>query len=237
VILSLENGALAKAGVPRPRRRGGPWLAGLVSLTAHLMLGAALFLRLPSAAPAAPGPPMIFVSLAAPVSPPRPERETPKTAPKPQPREPRALAPSPPIRPRPLPFPAPETFAVVPPRPEARPAAQQGAPPTLTAPPAPRVASNAPDSWQGRVLAHLDKHRRYPASALIRRQQGVVYVRFTVDRQGKVLSARLEASSGFPMLDREAVSLPKRATPLPKPPETVPGEIIELVVPVEFAVP
>ena len=128
-------------------------------------------------------------------------------------------------------------LAVAPPRPEPRPPQVQGAPPAITAPPAPKVSSNAPDSWQGRVLAHLDKHRRYPAAALARRQQGVVFVRFTLDRQGRVLSARLEAPSGFAMLDREAAGLPKRASPVPKPPESVPGEVIELVVPVEFTTP
>ncbi|MPT49375.1 MAG: energy transducer TonB, partial [Sphingobium sp.] len=48
------------------------------------------------------------------------------------------------------------------------------------------------------------------------------------------LSVRLERSSGFRSLDDEAVALPKRASPLPKPPEDVKGDTIELVVPVEF---
>lgn len=61
------------------------------------------------------------------------------------------------------------------------------------------------------------------------------YIRFVMDRAGKVLSSRLERSSGFPDLDREAVALPKRAQPLPKPPNDKPGDTIELVVPVEFS--
>jgi protein TonB len=70
--------------------------------------------------------------------------------------------------------------------------------------------------------------------AMARRQQGVPYIRFVMDRDGKVLSSRLERSSGFPDLDREAVSLPKRASPLPKPPDNKRGDTLELVVPVEF---
>lgn len=55
-----------------------------------------------------------------------------------------------------------------------------------------------------------------------------------MNRDGKVLSVTLERSSGFGILDDEALALPKRAQPLPKPPEDLPGQTIELVVPVEF---
>lgn len=70
--------------------------------------------------------------------------------------------------------------------------------------------------------------------AMARHEQGVPWIRFVIDRQGRVLSASLERSSGVPDLDREALALPKRAQPLPKPPEDRPGETLELVVPVEF---
>lgn len=108
------------------------------------------------------------------------------------------------------------------------------APRTLPAPPAPQAANHAPDTWEGKLLAQLAKYRRYPGTAIARRQQGVPYIRFVMDRQGKVLSSRLERPSGFPDLDREAVALPKRAQPLPKPPDDRPGATLELVVPVEF---
>ncbi|MFT3967795.1 MAG: energy transducer TonB [Sphingobium sp.] len=84
------------------------------------------------------------------------------------------------------------------------------------------------------MLGALDKVKRYPREASFRRQQGVPYIRFVMDRQGRLLSVRLERSCGFRSLDEEAVSLPRRAQPLPKPPEEVKGDTIELVVPVEF---
>lgn len=111
---------------------------------------------------------------------------------------------------------------------------ETAAPRTQPAPPAPKVSGNAPDTWEGRVLARLNEHRRYPRSARAGWQQGVPYIRFVMDRDGKVVSSRLERSSGFPDLDREAVSLPKRAQPLPKPPDDKPGDTMELVVPVQF---
>jgi protein TonB len=112
---------------------------------------------------------------------------------------------------------------------------EEAAPRAITAPPAPQVSSNANDtSWQGRVLARLGQYRHYPSGAQRRHEQGVPYIRFVMDRDGKILSSRLEHSSGSPDLDREAVSLPKRAQPFPKPPAEVTGDTIELVVPVEF---
>lgn len=107
------------------------------------------------------------------------------------------------------------------------------APEAKPVPPAPQSSSATP-TWQLQVLAALNKVRRYPSGARVRRQQGVPYVRFVMDRNGQVLSSRLERSSGFRFLDTEATSLPKRAQPLPKPPEEVKGDTIELVVPIEF---
>ncbi|TCM42392.1 protein TonB [Novosphingobium sp. ST904] len=175
------------------------------------------------------------VPLASPEETPPKDKEAPRPVekqepapppPKVEPREPVAIALSPlqtpaTVTPPKLPDPAP-------PRPET------AAPETVPAPPAPQVSSNAADRWEGRVLARLNKYRRYPSGAHARRQQGVPYIRFTMDRDGRVLSTSLERSCGFPELDREAPTLAKRAQPLPRPPEDRPGDTLELVVPVEF---
>jgi len=127
-----------------------------------------------------------------------------------------------------------------PPVPAAKPLVDPGppvkdttAPESKPEPPAPQP-SNARPTWEGLVLGALNKVKRYPRDAALRRQQGVPYIRFVMNREGNVLSSRIERSSGFRPLDDEAISLPKRAQPLPKPPVEVKGEAIELVVPVEF---
>ena len=84
------------------------------------------------------------------------------------------------------------------------------------------------------MLGRLNQFKRYPREAQDRRQQGIPYIRFVMDRDGRVVSTMLERGSGYPALDREAVALPKRAQPLPKPPAEVTGSSLELVVPVEF---
>jgi len=118
-------------------------------------------------------------------------------------------------------------------RQDREPAPQTAAPPARPAPPALPPAAEQP-TWGGRVLGALDKQKRFPREAQARRLQGVPYIRFVIDRQGKVLSSILERSSGHRALDAEAVALRRRAQPLPKPPDEVPGATVELVAPVEF---
>ncbi|WP_371422643.1 TonB family protein [Tardiphaga sp.] len=137
-----------------------------------------------------------------------------------------------------LPLPA---ISTPPPSPTVKPAdpappqPDTAAPKTASAPPAPQVSSNAPDTWEGRVLARLEKFRRYPGGARSARQQGVVYIRFRINRDGHVLTSSLVRSSGFPALDQAALETLRRADPLPKIPADRPDEI-ELSVPVEFYV-
>lgn len=125
------------------------------------------------------------------------------------------------------------------------PAEATTAPPSAEAPPAPAQAAPAPGAssskashdpvtWQGALLAQLEKFKRYPSDAMADHQEGVPTVTFSMDRKGHVLSIRLTSSSGHPLLDQEAVALPKRAQPLPIPPDSVAGDPITLTVPVEF---
>jgi periplasmic protein TonB len=96
------------------------------------------------------------------------------------------------------------------------------------------LGQDGPATWQRLLLADLEAHKRYPLDARERGEQGVVYLRFAMDRHGKVLSFGLEQSSGFDALDQETLNLIQRSQPLPPPPATVTGDTIELVVPVQF---
>lgn len=128
---------------------------------------------------------------------------------------------------------------------KAPPAEATTAPPSSEAPPAPAHAAPAPGAssskashdpvtWQGALLARLEKFKRYPSDAMTDHQEGVPTVTFSMDRKGHVLSVTLAGSSGHALLDQEAVALPKRAQPLPVPPDSVQGDPITLTVPVEF---
>lgn len=199
----------------------------------------------PEATPEPPPP--------APAEPPPPEPPPPEPPPEPEPPPPEP----PPPEPEP-PEPPPKPEVVIPPKPEPPPkkierkvekprppkpkeVAQPSSPsPPVQAPTeAPVAASSAPSqsvrTWQSTLLAHLERHKRYPRMAQARREQGVAYVRFAMDREGKVIYARLERGSGYVELDEETVALVQRAQPLPPPPEGDGRGIIELVAPVRYA--
>lgn len=84
------------------------------------------------------------------------------------------------------------------------------------------------------LLAWLEQYKEYPRRAQARRQEGVVRLFIAVGRDGTVLEARIERSAGHPLLDQAALDMLKRAAPLPPPPDTIPGDRIEIIVPVHF---
>ncbi|TKT76184.1 energy transducer TonB [Aquamicrobium sp. LC103] len=94
-------------------------------------------------------------------------------------------------------------------------------------------SSVTPAKWQSRLMAHLERRKRYPSSARSRGEQGTAYVRFGIDDAGNVLSATLARSSGYPELDAEVLSLVRRASPVPAPP---PGVSKTITAPVRFSV-
>ena len=123
-------------------------------------------------------------------------------------------------------------------------APQTSAPPPVDAPvaktaAAPKQGSTQSDSrkimsWQRSVVLHLNRHKRYPARARSRGQEGEAIVRFVMDRSGQVSSVKMVRSSGSGMLDDESLELLKRAAPLPRPPPAVVGESLEFSVPIRF---
>jgi protein TonB len=77
------------------------------------------------------------------------------------------------------------------------------------------VSSLSPAGWRSLLMAHLQRRKRALSGEHGRAK---AYVRFAIDGTGKVLSANLVQSSGFGELDREAVALVHRASPVPVPP-------------------
>lgn len=123
--------------------------------------------------------------------------------------------------------------------------AQTSAPPSVQAPTGSHyaadqslagTASQTMVNWQAQVLGHLEKFKRYPRAAQRRRYEGIVRVRYAVDRLGKVLSVQLADSSGHESLDAEAVAAVQRASPLPPPPAELAGDPVTVTTPIEFLI-
>ncbi|MDE1566852.1 energy transducer TonB [Aquabacter sp. P-9] len=155
--------------------------------------------------------------------PPQPEKKLEETPPPPKPVD--KPKPKPKVSRKP---PAPATSAA--PRSDA---AQANA---MAAPTSGASASNsvAPANWRSSVMAHINRHKRYPSEARARREEGVARLRFSIDRAGKVLGASLLSSTGSATLDGEVLDMIRRASPLPAPPPEVPGGTITFTVPVNF---
>lgn len=94
-------------------------------------------------------------------------------------------------------------------------------------------SSVSPARWQSRLMAHLERRKRYPSDARSRKEQGTAFVRFQIDESGNVLSVSLSRSSGFAALDEEVVAMVRRASPVPAPP---PGASKTVVAPVQFTI-
>jgi protein TonB len=194
---------------------------------------------LPAPTPPEPAPPEPVVEpqpqpqvKPAPPPPPQPEIELPKVEPSPAPT-PAVVLPKPPPKAKPKPVERPPQAEPERPPP---PAAATVAPSPTTAPPTPTPNPAIRTSWQAEVAGWLARYKRYPRLAQEQRQEGTAYLRFTIDRQGRVLASQIEKGSGFSLLDEEVVALIQRAQPLPAPPPEVPGERIELTVPVQFSI-
>jgi periplasmic protein TonB len=94
--------------------------------------------------------------------------------------------------------------------------------------------TNAVPTWKTQIVALLERNKRYPESAQSHHQQGIAQVFFSLDRQGRVIDSRIVRSSGASVLDEEALALLRRAQPFPPPPRELPGERVDLSVPIRF---
>ena len=145
-----------------------------------------------------------------------------------------------PINPVTLPPPAPVRQPVASPAPApaaATPApaipARSSAAPSVTPGTNPRARQQEADYFS-LVSAHLNRRKTYPVEARQARQQGVVTVRFTVDRNGGVSGTSIKRSSGHDVLDQATLALLQRVAPLPRMPATMQRDSVTLSLPIDY---
>ena len=189
--------------------------------------------------PPPPAPPKVIT----PPQPPAPVEELPLpklveapkptiSVPKPVKPKPKPQPPKPQVKPEPVKEkPAEENPADTPPShtPVDKPTAPEPGPSSQ------QLAAKA--NWQGTLLAHLGKYKKYPPAAQSRGKEGLNRLRFVVDGEGKVLSYELVGRSGNADLDRATLEMIRRAEPLPKPPaEMLTNGSIEIVAPFVYSI-
>jgi periplasmic protein TonB len=87
-------------------------------------------------------------------------------------------------------------------------------------------------TWQKQLIAHLDRHKRYPSD---RPQKGAeIVVGFSLDRTGHILSMSIVKGSGDAAFDEAALAMVRRSDPVPQPPPAVADEGLNFTLPVIF---
>jgi TonB family protein len=89
-------------------------------------------------------------------------------------------------------------------------------------------------TWQKELVAHLDRHKHYPAERS--RKSAEILVSFALDRMGHVLSTAIVKGSGDAAFDQAALAMVRRSDPVPPPPPLVADEGLNFTLPVIFKV-
>ena len=113
--------------------------------------------------------------------------------------------------------------------------------------PAPLPGPNPADSIAGqgrarndyvsRVFRHLERYRVYPAVARENNQGGRVVTRVTISRDGGLVDARIDTSSGWPVIDSAELDAIRKAAPFPPVPSDMPGDPVILILRMNYDSP
>ena len=105
--------------------------------------------------------------------------------------------------------------------------------PLTTALPAAAQAARA--SYMGKLSAHLQRYKQYPATARSAGVEGVAILSFTVSQDGQVSGGHIAKSSGSAALDAETLAMLRRAQPLPRFPPEITQRSLTLNAPIRFS--
>lgn len=110
--------------------------------------------------------------------------------------------------------------------------------PVKQEPPAPTVSQadldNARSRYGDSLWGAISKHKKYPKIATMRGWQGEAIVELNLDGSGKLKSKKIIQSSGFEVLDKQALEMVEKALPFPSPPDVLRGSNFTITVPVPF---
>jgi protein TonB len=93
-------------------------------------------------------------------------------------------------------------------------------------------AQRARATWQKELIAHFNRHKRYPTNRSA--QAAEILVSFELDDAGRVLSSTIVQGSGDASFDEAALSMIRRSDPVPKPPLAVVQDGLSFTLPVIF---
>jgi len=212
-------------------------VASATALAAHVVVVALILARAHPFEPPLPEPVVLVDMPPEAAAAPSPSIAEPQSRPEPAPAETPPM--DVPLTRAPLPadpvvLPAPQPVRAVQPTPmPSAPVAAPPAPPSTTPGSDPRARKQEMDYF-ALLAAHLNRRKSYPVEARKARQEGVVTVRFTVDRDGNVSDVAIKRSSGHDILDARTLDLVQRVAPMPRMPTTMQRDRISLSLPIEY---
>jgi protein TonB len=92
------------------------------------------------------------------------------------------------------------------------------------------------DDYLDRLRRHLAKYKHFPPEAVKLKEEGTALVEFVLARDGTVLEAHIQRSSGFPLLDQATLEMIRNASPVPKVPDRFVGDRVSIAIPTGFKI-
>jgi protein TonB len=128
------------------------------------------------------------------------------------------------------------------PAPSAAPAVAPSAAPVAAVPAPPPAAEAPPPAADPALLARygqtlsglLARQQQYPRVAAARGWEGEVVLKLVIARKGNLVAARVVRSSGHSVLDEHALALVSEVQPFPAVPGNLPGDDLEVTVPMHY---
>jgi len=88
--------------------------------------------------------------------------------------------------------------------------------------------------YQDKVKQRIEEVRKYPYWAKKQGIEGATYLKFSVLSNGSSQDIRIIRSSGFEILDEEAIATVKRANPFPSIPKEIDASFVQMEVSIVF---
>ncbi len=112
--------------------------------------------------------------------------------------------------------------------------------PAAPVPPAPGPVAVEPlareltATYSQQISTQIKRHQKYPVQAQRNGWEGTAEVLLKIAADGRVTSASIGKSTGRQVLDREALEMVRRASPLPQAPQQLRGRELSVTVPIVF---
>ena len=100
--------------------------------------------------------------------------------------------------------------------------------------PSPEKVTAATNDYSSLLAAAIAKYKQYPKIAQMCGWQGLIIIELQLNPQGGVIYSQIKKSSGYDVLDQEALEMIKRASPFPQPPEALRNKNFTVLVPISF---